>query len=450
MKKYFGTDGIRGIANKDMTSEFACEVAKAGGYILSKEHDNKKKVLIAKDTRISGDMLENAMASGFLSMGMNVESIGIAPTPVLAYLVKKENADFGLVISASHNPYEYNGIKFFSHKGTKISDTIEGEIEKQIDFPEYEENINESDIGKFKENTELVNEYVKFIKNNFYEDINKNMKEDFVVGIDTANGATYKLAEEIFKELNIRYKIINNTPNGKNINKNCGSTNLEELKKLVIENKLNLGIAYDGDGDRCLAVDENGKEINGDIILAVFSRYMKEKNKLNNNTLVCTIMSNLALEETSKQNNIKLIQTGVGDRYVLEEMQKNNYNLGGEQSGHIILSDYNLTGDGILTSLFLIKIILEKGIQTSKVCSIIDVYPQVLINIRVKNYKFEQDKEICEKIEQIKKEQNDNCKILIRPSGTEPVLRVMLEGKDMKYINEKAEELAQIIEQKLN
>ena len=449
MKKYFGTDGIRGISNKDLTPEFACKVAKAGGYILSKESDNKK-VLIAKDTRISGDMLESAMSSGFKSIGIDVETIGIAPTPVLAYLVREEHADLGVVISASHNPYEYNGIKYFNNQGTKIPDEIELEIEKQIDFPEYEEKIDNTNVGRCMQNEEVINKYIKYIKEIFYEDIKDNIKEDFIIGVDTANGATYELAEKIFKELNIKYKIINNTPDGKNINQNCGSTNLEQLKKLVLENKLSLGIAYDGDGDRCLAVDENGKEINGDTLLAVFSKYMKENNMLKNNSLVCTIMSNLALEEVCKSNNINLIQTNVGDRYVLEEMQKNNYNLGGEQSGHIILSDFNLTGDGIITSLFFIKIILEKGIQTSKVCSIIDAYPQMLINVKVKNYDFKNDIDICNKINQIKLEQNGNCKVLIRKSGTEPLLRIMLEGKDTNYIEKASKELAKLIEQKLN
>ena len=450
MKKYFGTDGIRGIANKDLTSEFACKVAKAGGYILSKESDSKKKVLIAKDTRISGDMLESAMSSGFKNIGIDVETIGITPTPVLAYLVREEKASVGVVISASHNSYEYNGIKYFNNNGTKISDYLELEIEKQIDFPEYEEKIDNTNVGSCMQNKKVINKYIKYIKEIFYEDIKDNIKEDFIVGIDTANGATYELAERIFKELNIKYKIINNIPDGKNINQNCGSTNLEQLKKLVLENKLSLGIAYDGDGDRCLAVDENGKEINGDTLLAVFSKYMKENNMLKNNSLVCTIMSNLALEEVCKSNNINLIQTNVGDRYVLEEMQKNNYNLGGEQSGHIILSDFNLTGDGIITSLFFIKIILEKGIQTSKVCSIIDAYPQMLINVKVKNYDFKNDIDICNKINQIKLEQNGNCKVLIRKSGTEPLLRIMLEGKDTNYIEKASKELAKLIEQKLN
>lgn len=450
MKKYFGTDGIRGIANVYLTPEFACKIAKAGAYILKKSNNKIPKVLIAKDTRISGDMLENAMASGFLSLGINVESVGVVPTPVLAYLVRKESADFGVVISASHNPYEYNGIKFFNEEGSKISDITELKIEEQIDFPKNEKENNNYKIGKFRKNKDLLNEYIKFVENIFYDDINKNMKDDFIVGIDTANGATYEIAEKIFKKLNIKYKIINNTPNGENINKNCGSTNLDTLKKYVTENKLSLGIAYDGDGDRCIAVDENGNEVNGDTILAIFSKYMKEKNKLKNNTLVCTIMSNLALEEMANSNDINIVKTNVGDRYVLEEMKKNNYNLGGEESGHIILSDYNLTGDGIITSLFFIKIILEKGIQTSKICSIINAYPQILINVKVKNYNFEQDEEICNKIEEIKKEQNYKCKILIRKSGTEPVLRVMLEGKNANYINEKAMEIAKLIEQKLN
>ena len=266
-------------------------------------------------------------------------------------------------------------------------------------------------------------------------------------------GATYKVAEEVFKKLGINYKIISNNPNGININDNCGSTHLDNLKKFVLENKLSLGIAYDGDGDRCLAVDENGKEVDGDTMLAIFSRYMKDKGTLKNNTLVATIMSNLGLNKFAKENELELKQTKVGDRYVLEEMLKNGYNLGGEQSGHIIMLDYNPTGDGILTSLMLIQILLEKSIPLSKLCDIIQIYPQVLLNAKVnsvKKYSYKDDKIIQEKIEDLEKEFATEGRVVIRPSGTEPLIRVMIEGKDKDYISKKAEELVKTIEERLN
>ena len=281
----------------------------------------------------------------------------------------------------------------------------------------------------------------------------QHLKDDFIVGLDVANGATYKVAEEVFKKLGIKYKIINNNPDGININHDCGSTHLEGLKKFVLENNLSLGIAYDGDGDRCLAIDEKGNLIDGDKLLAIFSKYLQEKGKLKNNTLVATIMSNMGLNKFAENNNINLKQTKVGDRYVLEEMLKNDYNLGGEQSGHIILLDHNPTGDGILTSLMLIQILLEKNVLPSELCDIIQIYPQVLVNAKVNSTKKNQyleDKEIQNKIKELEKEFANDGRVVIRPSGTEPLIRVMIEGKDKEYISKEAKELAEIIEEKLN
>lgn len=278
------------------------------------------------------------------------------------------------------------------------------------------------------------------------------MKEDFVVGLDVANGATYKVAEEVFKKLGIKYKIINNNPDGININDGCGSTHLESLKKFVVENQLSLGVAYDGDGDRCLAVDENGNEIDGDMIMAIVSNYLRKKGKLAKDTVVATVMSNLGLHRYAKDNRLELIQTKVGDRYVLEEMLKDGYNLGGEQSGHVILLDYNPTGDGILTSLMLIQAILEENEKASKMAEIIKLYPQVLINAKVnsdKKYDYEKDEEIKQAIEKLEKEFAGNGRVLIRPSGTEPLVRVMIEGEDQEYITKKAREIADLIEEKL-
>lgn len=454
MKKYFGTDGIRRIANTHLTPELVYKVAKAGAYVLSKHSNHTPTILIGRDTRISGTLIESAMTAGFLSYGANVKLLGVIPTPAVAYLTKKLNADASVVISASHNTFEFNGIKFFSNKGMKIPDEIEEEIEEVMDSGKLEELTAKNEkIGISEIEFDLMNEYKEFIVNIFKDDIKKNLREDFVVGIDTANGATYKIAEKIFTELGINYRIISNEPTGININENCGSTHLENIKKFVKDNKLSLGIAYDGDGDRCLAVDENGNTIDGDIVLAIVSKYLKEKNKLNKDTVVATVMSNLGLKKYTQTNNLNLVQTKVGDRYVLEEMLKNNYNLGGEQSGHIIMLDYNPTGDGILTSLMLIKILLEANTTASKLTDIITIYPQVLVNAKVddkKKYDYSEDEEIQKEIEKLENEFSGDGRVLIRTSGTEPLVRVMIEGKDIDLLTKKANELAKLIEKKFN
>lgn len=453
MRKYFGTDGIRRIANTELTPELVYKVAKAGAYVLSKHANHTPTVLIGRDTRISGTLIESAMTAGFLSYGANVKLLGVIPTPAVAYLTRKLNADASVVISASHNTFEFNGVKYFSNKGTKIDDLIEEEIEEIMDSGKIAElNAPHNKIGISEVRQDLIDEYAKFFVDTFKTDLEKIAKLDFKVGLDTANGATYKIAEEVFKSLGINYSIINNNPDGININENCGSTHLEQIKKYVIDNKLDLGIAYDGDGDRCLLIDEKGNEIDGDMVLAIVSNYMKEKNTLKNDTVVATVMSNLGLNKYCEANKLKLKQTKVGDRYVLEEMLKNGYNLGGEQSGHIIFLDYNPTGDGILTSLMMIKILLEKNVLASNICSIINIYPQVLINAKVssdKKYDYDKDEQIQDKIQELEKEFSGNGRILIRPSGTEPLVRVMIEGKDKEYITVKAKELAQLIEEKL-
>lgn len=453
MRKYFGTDGIRRIANTDLTPELVYKVAKAGAYVLSKHTDHSPTILIGRDTRLSGTLIESAMTAGFLSYGANVKLLGVIPTPAVAYLTKKLKADASVVISASHNTFEFNGVKYFSNKGMKIPDEIEEEIEEVMDSGKINELTAVKDkIGISEVAEDLMDEYVYFFRKNFEEEIEEYITGDFVVGLDVANGATYKVAEKIFTTLGIKYKIINNQPDGININQNCGSTHLEGLKKFVVENKLSLGIAYDGDGDRCLAVDENGNEIDGDMILAVCSNYLKEKGKLNKNTLVATVMSNLGLNKYAGNNGLELKQTKVGDRYVLEEMLKNGYNLGGEQSGHVIFLDYNPTGDGILTSLMLMRTILEKKVSASRLCEIINLYPQVLLNAHVNNdkkYDFDKDKKIKQAITNVEKEFANNGRVLIRTSGTEPVIRVMIEGEDKKYITKKAEELVKLLESRL-
>ena len=454
MRKYFGTDGIRRIANTELSPELVYKVAKAGAYVLSKHTDHAPTILIGRDTRISGSLIESAMVAGFLSYGANVKILGVMPTPAVAYLTRRFKADASVVISASHNTYEFNGVKYFSNKGMKIPDELEEEIEEVMDSGKIDELTAVNDkIGVSEIRTDLLEEYVYFFRKNFEEELERLNRDDFVVAVDTANGATSVVADKVFTVLGIKHHIINDSPNGININEGCGSTQLEMLKQYVIDKKCNLGIAYDGDGDRCLAVDENGNEIDGDKIIAIISQYLKSKEKLNKDTIVATVMSNLGLNKYAKQNGLTFVQTKVGDRYVLEEMLKNGYNLGGEQSGHVICLDYNPTGDGILTSLMIIKAILEQGKKASEVASIMKAYPQVLINAKVlsdKKYDFDKDEEIKSAIEKLNKEFDGNGRVLIRASGTEPLVRVMIEGEDQEYIKAKAEKLAKLIEKKLS
>ena len=402
---------------------------------------------------LSGTLIESAMVAGFLSYGANVKLLGVIPTPAVAYLTRKLKADASVVISASHNTYEFNGIKYFSNKGMKIPDTLEEEIEEVMDSGKLDDLTAVNDkIGVSEYALDLMEEYVYFFRKHFDEVIEKNITDDFVVGLDTANGATSVVAEKVFKALGIPYKIINNKPDGININQNCGSTHLEALKKFVLDNKLSLGVAYDGDGDRCLAIDEKGNEIDGDKLLAIISNNLREKGRLNKDTIVATVMSNLGLNKYTRDNGLELLQTKVGDRYVLEEMLKEGFNLGGEQSGHIILLDYNPTGDGILTSLMLIKSILEAKKKASQLGDMVKLYPQVLVNAKVnsdKKYDYDKDTTIKEAIEKLEKEFAGNGRVLIRPSGTEPLVRVMIEGEDQEYINQKAKEIADLLEQKL-
>ena len=453
MRKYFGTDGIRRIANTELTPDLVYKVAKAGAYVLSKHTDHTPTILIGRDTRLSGTLIESAMVAGFLSYGANVKLLGVIPTPAVAYLTRKLKADAGVVISASHNTYEFNGIKYFSNKGMKIPDTLEEEIEEVMESGKLDELTAVGDkIGTSEYALDLLDEYVYFFRKNFDDEIEKHNNDNFVVALDTANGATSVVAEKVFKALGINYRIINNKPDGININDGCGSTHLEGLKKYVVENKLSLGVAYDGDGDRCLAVDEKGNEIDGDKLLAIISQSLRRKGKLNKDTIVATVMSNLGLNKYTRDNGLELLQTKVGDRYVLEEMLKDGFNLGGEQSGHVILLDYNPTGDGISTSLMLIKTILEEGKKASELGDEIKLYPQILVNAKVnsdKKYDYKENKEIKTAIEKLEKEFAGNGRVLIRPSGTEPLVRVMIEGEDQEYITKKAQEIAKLIEDKL-
>ncbi len=450
VRKYFGTDGIRRIANLELTPDLVFRVAKAGAYVLTKHSNHVPTILIGRDTRISGTLIESAMTAGFLSYGANVKLLGVMPTPAVAYLTKKLKADASVVISASHNTFEFNGIKYFSNQGMKIPDEIEEEIEEIIDSEKLSTLMAVGDkIGVAEDSSKYLYEYVQFFKNIFGEELkNRSLK----VAIDTANGATSKVAEMVFSELGIPFEIINHHPDGVNINENCGSTCLQTISDYVKKNGFDLGIAYDGDGDRCLAVDEEGEMMDGDIIMAILAEYLKEHQKLNQDSLVVTVMSNLGLKKYSETNKINMVSTKVGDRYVLEEMLKNGYNLGGEQSGHVIMLDYNPTGDGILTSLMLIRAILHKNKKASEMRKIVKIYPQVLINAKVsseKKYDYEIDPEIKQKIDELENEFSGNGRVLIRPSGTEPKVRVMIEGEDQMYITQKAQELVDLIEKKL-
>ena len=453
MRKYFGTDGIRRIANTELTPELVYKVAKAGAYVLSKHTDHTPTIFIGRDTRISGTLIESAMIAGFLSYGANVKTLGVMPTPAVAYLTRKFKADASVVISASHNTFEFNGVKYFSNKGMKIPDSLEEEIEEVMESGKLDEltAINDK-IGVSENREDLLEEYVFFFRKIFEDKILDYSDDNFKVLIDTANGATSKVAPKVFKALGINYDVINNNPDGININKDCGSTHIENLAKAVVEKGYDLGIAYDGDGDRCLCVDEKGNIMDGDIILAITSKYLKAEGKLKNDTIVATVMSNLGLKKYCKENNLKFVQTNVGDRYVLENMLENGYNLGGEQSGHIIFLDYNPTGDGILTSLMLTEILLKTKKKASELASVITIYPQVLVNAKVsgdKKYSYMEDEVIKAKIEEIEKEFADSGRVLIRPSGTEPLVRVMIEGKNQEVLDKRAHELADLIEERL-
>lgn len=446
MGKLFGTDGVRGIANTDLTPELAFNIGRAAGLVLS----NKEKglVLVGKDTRISGDMLEAALSAGLTSMGLDVMQVGVIPTPAVAYLTRKYKAIAGVVISASHNPYEYNGIKIFNKDGLKLPDLIEEEIENLVKTDK--ENFNrpiKDKIGRVYINEEGSRDYIDFLKSIIKTDLS-GMK----VAMDCGNGALSEIGPLILEEMGLNVSSINTKPDGMNINKACGSTNPDLVMDLTIKVGADLGIAFDGDADRIIAVDEKGEIINGDHILAICSMDLKKKGKLKKDKVVGTVMTNMGLDVFLKENGLGIIKTDVGDRYILEKMLEEGYNLGGEQSGHIIFLDYNTTGDGLLTGLKLLEIIKESNSKASELKDTMTDYPQVLVNARVENkYKnkyldFDQIREEIVKIEEMF---HGEGRVLIRPSGTEPLVRVMIEGKDQDLINKKAQELASLIESKI-
>lgn len=447
MGRMFGTDGVRGIANTELTAVTAYNLGRAGAYVLT-EGTHKPKILVAKDTRISGDMLEAALVAGILSVGAEAVILGVVPTPTVAHLTREYNADAGIMISASHNPVEYNGIKFFDNKGYKLPDELEDEIQKTIENGfEGVPSPTGHDLGKSTIDVGALDEYIEFAKSTIPVDL-KGLK----VALDCANGACYKAAVKAFRELGADVYVINDNPDGTNINENCGSTHPEELMDYVIRKKCDLGFAFDGDADRCLAVDEKGNLINGDVVLTLCAKYLKDLGKLKDDTLVVTVMSNLGLDIACKKEGINTIKTKVGDRYVLEEMVKEGYVLGGEQSGHVIFLDYNTTGDGLVTALQVASIRKRSGKTLSELAGIMKELPQVLVNAKVPNDKkniYLEDAEIIESIKNIEKSLNGVGRVLIRPSGTEPLVRVMLEGENQVEIDKMAHDLANLILSKI-
>ncbi len=426
----------------------AYKLGKAGAYVLAEESKGTPRIVIGKDTRRSGDMLEKALIAGICSAGAEAICLGVVSTPAVAYLTRHYNADAGVVISASHNPAEFNGIKFFDRQGYKLPDSVEERIESIIlDNSEELPNPTGCAVGRVTEIKGAKEDYISYLKNT----VNTSF-EGLKIALDCANGAAYETAPRVFRELGADVIVINNTPDGMNINVNCGSTHMEMLRETVLANKCDLGLAFDGDADRVLAVDSEGNYVDGDKIMGIIGLELKRRNKLPQNTIVVTVMSNIGFDIMAKEHGLVLEKTKVGDRYVLEHMLKNGYALGGEQSGHIIMLDYNTTGDGQLTALQLVQIVKNSGKSLAELASIMKVYPQVLKNARVKNEnknRFMDDPEIAAKCRELENAFHGEGRVLIRPSGTEPLVRVMIEGRDYDYISKKAEELAEFIERKL-
>ncbi|MGN1022512.1 MAG: phosphoglucosamine mutase [Lachnospiraceae bacterium] len=445
MGRMFGTDGVRGVANRELTPMLAMQLGMAGAYVLSKNADHRPVILVGCDTRRSGDMLANAIMAGACAVGADVVCLGVLPTPAVAFLAKKHGADAGVVISASHNPMEFNGIKFFDGNGFKLPDEKEDEIQaeiesgmKDITFPVG------AGVGRVTYELDAYTEYVDHAV-----ELVPVRLEGFTFVVDTAEGASYRTNVEALERLGARVIPIHNHPSGTNINDHCGSTHLEELQRRVVEEHANAGFAFDGDADRFLAVDEKGNVVNGDQIMAIVASRMKEKGTLRQNAIVVTVMSNLGLFLYGEKQGIRIEKTKVGDRYVLERMREMGANIGGEQSGHIILLDENTTGDGLLSCLHLARALAETGRPLSELAGCCRMYPQALVNAHVDNTKkdrYGEYPEIMARIDALEKEFAGKGRVLIRPSGTEPLVRVMIEGEDQNLIQEKARELADFIE----
>ena len=447
MGRLFGTDGARGIANSELTCELATNIGRAAAYVLTEKTTEKPKVLIGKDTRVSSNMLEMALAAGLCSVGADVVLVGFVPTPAIAFLVKDREADAGIMISASHNPCEYNGIKIFDGNGYKLPDALEEEIESLVldDMSPIKFPVG-GDVGSVFLRHDYVDLYIDHLVKSVDTDLS-----GLKIAIDCANGCASYTAEKLFTRLGATVHMMHCNPNGVNINAHCGSTHMEDLTDYINGHDMDLGLAFDGDSDRCLAVDENGKLIDGDRMIAVFALDMKEKGILNDDTAVVTVMTNLGFKQFAERNGINVLETKVGDRYVLEEMIKHNYQIGGEQSGHIIFKNFATTGDGQLSGAMLAAILAKTGRPASEIASVMTVLPQTLVNINASpelKEKLNTDSDIKTAIESVKKELGKSGRILVRASGTEPLIRVMLEGENIAGIKRLAREVAAVIEGK--
>ncbi|MDM5227803.1 phosphoglucosamine mutase [Cytobacillus sp. NJ13] len=445
MGKYFGTDGVRGVANSELTPELAFKLGRFGGYVLTKDHD-RPKVLIGRDTRISGHMLEGALVAGLLSIGAEVMRLGVISTPGVAYLTKALGAEAGVMISASHNPVEDNGIKFFGPDGFKLSDDQEAEIEELMDMAEDQlpRPVGGS-LGQVNDYFEGGQKYLQYLKQTVDEDFS-----GIHIALDCAHGATSPLATHLFADLDADLSMMGASPNGLNINAGVGSTHPEALSAFVKEKEADVGLAFDGDGDRLIAIDENGDIVDGDQIMYICGKYMKEQGRLKQSTVVSTVMSNLGFYKGLEANGVESVQTAVGDRYVVEEMKKNGYNLGGEQSGHIIFLDYITTGDGLLTGLQLVNIMKVTKKPLSELANEMQKFPQKLVNIRVTDKHHVTDNEkVKEVIAQVEEEMNGNGRILVRPSGTEPLVRVMAEAPTGELCASYVERIAAVVESEM-
>ena len=445
MARLFGTDGVRGVANEELTPLLAMQLGQAGATVLTKENEHRPTIMVGCDTRISGDMLANALMAGICSVGANAVYVGVIPTPAVAYLTKKYKVEAGVVISASHNPVEFNGIKFFDGNGYKLPDSLEDEIEDLIrNGMQGVELPTGSRVGKIKYRTDAREEYI----NHAIQSVPVNLSELKIV-VDCAEGASYYTSVEALRELGANVVPIHNMPDGTNINANCGSTHMEELQARVVYEKAHVGLAFDGDADRLLAVDENGTIIDGDQIMAIVGTHMRDQGKLKKDTIVATVMSNLGFFKRGEREHLQMEQTKVGDRYVLERMREIGASLGGEQSGHVIFLDENTTGDGLLSALHLLEVMVDTGKPLSELAKVMTVMPQALVNAKVPNHKKEkymEYPEIAGAIDELNRKFAGEGRVLIRPSGTEPKVRVMIEGKDQRMIEEEAHKLADLIQ----
>lgn len=447
MTRLFGTDGVRGIVNKKLTPKLCYDIGRAAAYVLAK--GKKGKVLVGRDTRLSGDLVESSLVAGFMSIGLDVDLAGVIPTPGVAYLTRTGDYLCGVSISASHNPYEHNGIKFFSSEGLKLDDEVEDEIEEKIlSTTKIYKDVTGEEIGRLNRSPEFTQKYVDYLKNLVDLDFS-----DFEVAVDAGNGAQSHIAEEVLKSYGAKVKIINNEPNGMNINDACGSTNPNLIQELVKKEGADIGMSFDGDADRIIAVDEEGNIVDGDHILAIVATYLKEDGRLKNNAAVGTIMSNMGLKKYLEKIDVDFIETKVGDRYILEKMLSDDYVIGAEQSGHVIFLDHNTTGDGLATGIHLLEIMKKTGKKLSELNKLMRNYPQVLKNARVREdlkNKYQDFPEIMDAIREVEENYHGSGRVVIRPSGTEALVRVMIEGEDQDKLSSDAEKLVKLIEDKLN